>query len=204
MVNRTIVLEQDSNSTSSSMTCVPHNVALTRLSLMFAGRCSGEVPSANSYTGNKLFSNHQDLQTSSLHHKSNLRDHFISDDESTYSKTSNHSVPYHCIQFTATATIKHYTLLANIHVNISPNYTISRSLHSILLGSTAYTLFYTQWGTWATVCANRPYTTLYHHTTHTSKTNTLSTDKWGTHSGSPYKGVPYHKASQPASPHCFS
>ena len=33
-------------------------------------------------------------------------------------KTSNHSVPYHCIQLTATATTKHYTLLANIHVNI--------------------------------------------------------------------------------------
>ena len=33
---------------------IPHDVALARLSLMFAGRCSGGVPSANSYTGNRL------------------------------------------------------------------------------------------------------------------------------------------------------
>ena len=33
-------------------------------------------------------------------------------------KTTNHPVPYHCIQLTAMATTKHYTLLENIHVNI--------------------------------------------------------------------------------------
>ena len=36
-------------------TCVPHDVAMARLPLTFAGRCSGGVPSANSYTGNRLW-----------------------------------------------------------------------------------------------------------------------------------------------------